>query len=88
MFQFMKVATKLVAQQMILLMKKIKFLRGCHQLSHVKLFKEINKKNYLELSNFKVHYANFTEYSEKNPSYDWKFAIPTFNNILFEKNLN
>ncbi len=63
------------------------FFSGCHQLSHVEWLKEINKKNYLKLSNFKVHYANFTEYSDKDSSYDWKFAVPTFNNVLFEKKL-
>ena len=62
------------------------FFSGCHQLLPSEWLKEINKKNSLKLSNFKVHYANFTELSNEDPSYDWKFALPTFNKILFKKN--
>lgn len=63
-----------------------KYFSGCHQLLPTEWINEINKKNSLELSKFRVHHANFTEDSSEIASYDWKFALPTFKNISLKKN--
>ena len=62
------------------------YFSGCHQLLPAKWINEINKKNSLKLSKFRVHHANFTEDLDNTTSYDWKFALPTFKNVLFNKN--